>query len=307
MDTGYKRLKYQRYADDFLIGIIGSLEDAKVVKEDIKNFLDDKLKLELSEHKTLITHSATPARFLSFDIYVRRSNLQKRDSRGRLTRPYNKRIVVKMPLDVMKAKLVDLKVITFKHHNGQETWKPKDRGGLAFKDDLEILQQYNAEIRGFYNYYSIALNACEVNRFKYFLEYSMYKTFAAKYNSSVAKICRQYKKNKNFTVTYKTKKGIERSSVLYNEGFKQKRDVMMPSTDALPDTSYTNRTTSLIDRLAAEKCELCGETANLQMHHIRKLKDIKDSKSIWDKLMIARQRKTMAVCIPCHTKIHHGK
>ena len=27
MDNGYKRLKYVRYADDFLIGVIGSKED----------------------------------------------------------------------------------------------------------------------------------------------------------------------------------------------------------------------------------------------------------------------------------------
>ena len=38
MDCNYKRLKYVRYADDFLCGVIGSKEDAMTIKSDIKNF-----------------------------------------------------------------------------------------------------------------------------------------------------------------------------------------------------------------------------------------------------------------------------
>lgn len=68
MDCNYKRLKYVRYADDFLCGVIGSKEDAMTIKSDIKDFISDKLKLELSDEKTLITHSETPAKFLGFHI-----------------------------------------------------------------------------------------------------------------------------------------------------------------------------------------------------------------------------------------------
>lgn len=51
MDNGYKRLKYVRYADDFLIGVIGSKEDCQRIKEDIKNFLEPELKFEFSDEK----------------------------------------------------------------------------------------------------------------------------------------------------------------------------------------------------------------------------------------------------------------
>lgn len=64
-------------------------------------------------------------------------------------------------------------------------------------------------------------------------------------------------------------------------------------------------TTSLIDRLKAQKCKLCGATDNLVMHHVRKLGELK-GKENWEKLMIVRRRKTMAVCGSCHQKIHHG-
>ena len=47
MDGNFKRLKYVRYADDFLIGIIGSKEDAVKIKDDIKRFLADRLALDV--------------------------------------------------------------------------------------------------------------------------------------------------------------------------------------------------------------------------------------------------------------------
>ena len=68
MDEQYRRLLYCRYADDFLIGVIGSKSDAREIKEKIRKFLAEELKLELSEEKTLITHSKEKARFLGFDI-----------------------------------------------------------------------------------------------------------------------------------------------------------------------------------------------------------------------------------------------
>lgn len=63
MDMNYRKLKYVRYADDFLIGIIGSKQDAIIIKEDIKNFLYEKLALTLSDEKTLITHAETLQNF----------------------------------------------------------------------------------------------------------------------------------------------------------------------------------------------------------------------------------------------------
>ena len=69
MDSNMKRLKYVRYADDFLIGIIGSKEDCIHIKEDIKKFMAEKLKLELSDEKTLITNARKHAKFLGYDIW----------------------------------------------------------------------------------------------------------------------------------------------------------------------------------------------------------------------------------------------
>ena len=77
------------------------------------------------------------------------------------------------------------------------------------------------------------------------------------------------------------------------------------NVDNIRNTVIYNSTTSLIDRLKAEKCELCGKEGKLDMHHVRKLKELQ-GKENWEQHMIARQRKTIAVCRSCHKKIHHG-
>ncbi|MBN1950069.1 MAG: group II intron reverse transcriptase/maturase [Bacteroidales bacterium] len=308
MDSNYRRLKYVRYADDFLIGVIGSLAECRQIKVDITSFLQEKLHLKLSDEKTLITYSEKSAKFLSYDIHVLKSDQTKRDKGGKLKRAFNKKIILKIPKDnTIKKKLLGYDALIIKPHNGQEQWKPKCREYFIQNDDLEILTRYNAEIRGLYNYYSIATNCGTLESFKYIMEYSMYKTYANKYRTTVPKICSKYKKNKVFTVFYKIKNGETRSRHLYNEGFRRKKEVSRSFYDSIPAPKYQGSQTSLIDRLKAERCELCGANGRLVMHHIRKMKDIKGGKEPWQVQMIARKRKTMAVCYKCHQRIHHGR
>lgn len=306
MDGDYRRLKYVRYADDFLCGVIGSKEDTQIIKEDIKRFLAEKLLLELSDEKTLITHSINPAKFLGFEIRNRKSDHTKRDRTGRLSRFLNKKVEIMIPKDAIKSKLISYDVLEIKKHNGKEIWKPKSRRKLKNNDDLEILERYNSEIRGLYNYFSIAKNCSkQLSNFGYIMEYSMYKTFAAKYRTKVKRVCRKYKHNDIFTIKYKVKSGNEKSAYFYSGGFKRRSPFKNMSIDNKPNTLIYTSSTSLIDRLKAEKCELCGATERLIMHHVRKLKGLK-GKENWEKHMIARRRKTVAICGSCHQKIHHG-
>lgn len=82
MDGDFKRMRYVRYADDFLIGVIGSKEDCVKAKEDIKNFLLDKLKLELSDEKTLITNGHDRAKFLGYEVTIRKTNKTRKNKKG---------------------------------------------------------------------------------------------------------------------------------------------------------------------------------------------------------------------------------
>ncbi|MBY0029870.1 reverse transcriptase domain-containing protein [Priestia megaterium] len=313
MDQNYRRLKYVRYADDWLIGIIGSKEDAVRIKKELTEFIRNKLKLELSQEKTLITNSRKFARFLGYDISISRNQQPKPTSRPAgeqkkvLSRSKSGTVSIYMPKEAWVSKIIEYKAIKMEGPN----WKPIHRRVLVNNDDLEILTRYNAEIRGMYNYYRLALNVSGLNKFKYFMEYSLYKTFANKYKTSISKIKNKYCINGVFAVRYKTKKD-HRTQYLYNDGFKRNNSIKTDhiNTD-LPISKFDFGRTSLISRLKAERCEWCHkENVELEIHHVKKLKDLK-GKKLWEKAMIARNRKTIALCAlgkgnDCHRKLHAG-
>ncbi|UYX55839.1 reverse transcriptase domain-containing protein (plasmid) [Bacillus thuringiensis] len=310
MDENFKRIQYVRYADDFLIGVIGSKFNAEQVKKDIGEFLEVSLKLELSLEKTLITNSREKAGFLGYDVAVSRSKdnvkSKNRESnrKGRLL--YNK-VMLYMPLEAWTSKVKGLKAGKFAK-NG--VWKPNHRKELVNLDDLEILDTYNSEIRGIYNYFKLAINVSSLNSFMFFMRYSLLKTFAAKYRTRVTKIIRKYCENKQvnlFRVIYKTKQGTN-VRYIYNDGFKHMSNIIKNvNVDSRPNTlKYAGRN-STIKRLLAETCEHCGATnVPIEMHHVRKLKELKGKKT-WERAMIARQRKTLALCKKCHVDLHAGR
>ncbi|WP_368028356.1 reverse transcriptase domain-containing protein [Alistipes onderdonkii] len=305
MDGSYRRLKYIRYADDFILGVNGSKEDALRIKEDIKSFLSESLALELSEEKTLITHTGKSAKFLGYEITVTRNNHQRRDVQGRLRRTYGKRVRLNVSMATLRDKLLEYGAMEIKLRNGKEIWKPKCRSGLIFNDDLEILDRYNRETVGFCNYYLIANNCVVLHNFRYIMEYSMYKTFAGKYRSTVRKINKKYRLSKLFTVKYE-QQGVIKSRTFYKTSFKRRTTAFNGSCDIEPYSIADVSRTNLTDRLKAEKCELCGATGKLIMHHVRNLKDLKGKES-WKRLMSARKRKTIALCPSCHRLRHLGK
>lgn len=307
MDESYKRMQYVRYADDFLIGVIGSKKDCEMIKKDVAEFLFQKLGLELSQEKTLITHGQKKAHFLGYSIYVRKSNLPKRDKLGRMVRNYGGRIVLEVESSTIRDKLLSLKTMEITCVDGKEIWKPKARYSMKDSDDLEILRTYNSEIRGFYNYYSIANNSSIINSFKYIMEYSMYKTYATKYRTTKHNMIEKYRVNKDFGVKYKTKDGKEKICLFYNEGFKRKDVNYNADVDNVADKKIYLGRTSLIQRLEASKCELCGvENVPIEIHHVKKLKDLK-GKKFWEQFMISRRRKTLAFCHKCHVDLHNGR
>lgn len=307
-DANYRRIQYVRYADDFLVGVIGSKEDAQAVKEQIGAFVANTLKLELSDEKTLITHSAKRARFLGYDIYVRRSNVVQKDKNGRKIRFLSGTVCLELPMEIMRKKLLEYGAMTIeKTVYGKGNWKAQARYYLKNNDPLEILDQYNSEIRGFRNYYRIANNSSHASSFGYIMQYSLFKTYAAKYRISMKKAFAKFRIGKNFGVRFTDKKGNSKTRLFYHDGFARQPGLNGSTVDNIPRTLMYTSKTSLMDRLAARQCELCGRMdVDIEMHHVRKLKDLK-GKRYWEKFMIARNRKTLALCKKCHYNLHNGK
>ncbi|MCQ6342517.1 reverse transcriptase domain-containing protein [Bacillus cereus] len=307
MDANYRRIQYVRYADDFIISVIGSKEDCKIIKQDIANFLEKELNLQLSQEKTLITHGHKKARFLGYDITICNQNGKVKNVKGTVKRTMSGTCILLLPHEVWRNKLLDYKAIRINHMTGE--WKPIHRPHLLGLNELEILNTYNAEIRGIYNYYKLAQNVYKLQKFSFFMEYSLYKTLAGKYKSSVRKIINKYKINGHFGICYKTKAG-NKVLYFYNDGFKRQTNVSKTNknVDQVPNTlKYRNPRSSLVQRLLANKCEWCStENIPIEIHHIKKLKDLKGKKQ-WEIAMISRKRKTMALCKQCHFDLHQGK
>ena len=307
MDADFRRMQYVRYADDFLISVIGSKSECETIKADITQFMREQLKLELSDEKTLITHAQDKAKFLGYEIFIRKSDAVKRNRDGVLKRDFNGAVVLTLNSAVIQKKLTEYNALEVRNIDGKDIWWSKPRRYMTPMKPEDILAQYNAEIRGLYNYYSLAANVSkECASFAFIMKMSMFKTLGWKLNTSARKVRQKYQKDKDFVIPYNDAKGKQKYRVFYNEGFKKRNAQFDVDYDKLPQTMYVPYP-SLVERLKDGRCELCGKDGKVVMHHVRTLTKLKGNNE-WEKLMLQRHRKTLVVCEDCNSMIqNYGK
>jgi group II intron reverse transcriptase/maturase len=299
-----KKIRYIRYADDFIIGVNGSKEDCQQIKQQLSEFISRNLKMELSEEKTLITHSNTYARFLGYDIRVRRDNgtIKRGNAEHCTKRTLNNKAELCVPFgDKIMKFLFENKIV--EQVNGQI--KPIHRKSLLRTTELEVVSTYNAELRGICNYYNMASNFYGLHYFAYLMEYSCMKTLAAKHKCTIAKVKGKYKDGKGgWCIPYQTKTGLKQ---LYFAKYADAKEVKNPSdTQTNVAIIHTRSITTFESRLKAKQCELCGTTESdrYEIHHVNKVKNL-SGKEFWERVMIAKRRKTIVVCRKCHHAIHN--
>lgn len=301
-----KKLKYVRYADDFLIAVKGNREDCQWIKSKLAEFIGDTLKMELSEDKTLITHSSKCARFLGYDVRVRRSGKIKRGGPGHVKmRTLNGGVELLVPLNDKIRQFVFTKGVAIQKEDG--SMFPVHRKYLVGLTDLEIVSVYNAELRGICSYYGMASNFCKLHYLAYLMEYSCLKTLASKHKTSLSKTIDKFNDGTGkWGIPYETKQGNKRRYFANYADCKGKG----PATDYISNAAvvYGYAVNTLENRLKAKVCELCGttESDHYEVHHINKLKNLK-GKERWEIAMIAKHRKTLVVCRDCHRSIIHKK
>jgi group II intron reverse transcriptase/maturase len=303
-DPDYRRLRYVRYCDDFLLGFAGPRREAEEIKSKIGEFLREELMLELSEPKTLITHATSQAaRFLSYEIRTQRANTKI--TRGR--RAVNGVVGLFVPRDVIRDRCARY----------MSKGKPALRGSLLHDEDYTIVAKYGSEYRGFVQYYLLAQDVFRLEKLRWVMETSMLKTLAGKHKSTVAKMARKYKASIDtpdgprtcFQVTVHREQG-KKPLVARFGGIPLTRKRTAVVTDLNPIMA-TGKGNELIRRLVARRCELCETRIGLQVHHIRKLADLnkpgRPERPPWVYLMAKRKRKTLVVCEQCHQDIHAGR
>lgn len=301
-----KKLKYVRYADDFLIAVKGSREDCQWIKSKLTEFIGNTLKMELSEDKTLITHSSKCARFLGYDVRVRRSGKIKRGGPGHVKmRTLNGGVELLVPFNDKIRQFIFTKGTAIQKEDG--SMYPVHRKYMVGLTDLEIVSVYNAELRGICNYYGMASNFRKLHYFAYLMEYSCLKTLASKHKTSLSKTIDKFNDGRGkWGIPYETKQGNERRYFANYADCKGNG----ATTDYISNAAvvYGYAVNTLENRLKAKVCELCGttESDHYEIHHINKLKNLK-GKERWEIAMIAKRRKTLVVCRDCHRSIIHKK
>jgi group II intron reverse transcriptase/maturase len=299
-DPNYRRLRYVRYADDFLLGFIGPKSEALEIKRKIRAFLET-LGLTMSEGKTLITHTTTGrARFLGYDICVAQSNDCVRNGR----RSVNGIPRLSVPREVTGE------------WRGRYMRKGKSchRPELADHSDYGIVMTYHLEFQGLVNYYTLAYDvSTKLYPVKWVYMQSLVKTLAAKHKRNAPWVYRRYYR--------KSPQGVMAIAVeVSREGRKPlitwfgAQPIRFNKWATVNDTKVQllTRRNDVVRRLLANQCELCDSTEDIQVHHIRKLKDLKRrykgraNPPEWVVKMIALRRKTLVVCAKCHQAIHAG-
>jgi len=312
-DPSYRRMKYVRYADDFVIGIAGTKEEAKAIKAQVKEFLADNLKLELSLEKTVITHLSNRVEFLGYHFL--------RWNRQRVVRVkyqnYKNPLIKRTLSGAIKLEIPQQKMIEFakkQRYGCFQTVESRHRKMLINNSEVEILYTYNAELRGFANYYALANNYHHLDRLFYIAEYSFLKTLACKRRSTVAKVAQKLRSHVQgeLCLLVRDKNGKQRPHKLVRLKHLPKPSgavkTSQPAVDVMPNVMKYASCTELEKRLVASKCESCGKEGHVEVHHVRKLKDLKKKPNIsWlERKMIERNRKTLVLCYDCH-HLHHEK
>jgi group II intron reverse transcriptase/maturase len=300
----YRRLRYARYADDWLLGFAGPRREAEEIKEKIAAFLRDELRLELSPSKTLITHAASQAaRFLGYEIKAQHSGTKITRNR----RAVNGAIGLFVPRDRIRQWCALY----------SDKGKPAQRGPLLHDDDFTIIAKYQSEYAGRVQYYLLAQDVFRLGRPHWVMETSLLKTLAGKHRSTAGKMAGKYKTvidtpagpRKCLQLVIERDRG-RKPLVARFGGIPLRRVRTAALTDQRPVMASAKRN-ELIHRLLAGRCELCEGTEGLEVHHVRKLADLnkpgRREKPPWMELMAKRRRKTLVICRRCHEDIHAGR
>jgi group II intron reverse transcriptase/maturase len=305
-DAEYKRLYYCRYADDFAVGIIGSKADAEAAKEAMKRYIEGTLKLTVSEEKSHIRHSREGVKFLGYRIKTYTGNRVVRVKRGKrhtTAQAVSERLQLQIPPEKLQ------KYCLAKGYGNYHTMRTQQRSERINLSDAEIIRAYNAELRGFANYYALALNAKrEMSKLAYLSWGSLLKTLANKHKSTVTKTAKRLKTDDGYALIVKGEKKTRIIRVFRLKDLKPP-PVWDAQVDIQPNVLiWTLSRSELIHRLNAERCEYCGtKSGPFEVHHIRKMKDVVQGKQLWQQVMAARNRKTLVLCLPCHHLLHAGK
>lgn len=288
-----------------MVGVCGSHSFAEYIKQEIKTFLREHLKLTLSEEKTHITNARIEeAFFLGTTLKIGIGGEAKVAQTGKTfhRRSTGWETVMKAPLPRLIKRLNDRGFCT-------KVGKPRSKSGWTNLDADQLINLYSAVNRGIQNYYRFADNWSQLNRIQYILELSLAKTLAHKFKITSPKVYKRFGKELAVVIKGKDGKPDRKISFYRNRDWKKKRDAFQSGKHSdidLVSTAARMRTRSKL----GQPCCICGETAGqIVMHHIRHIRKLSHKREAagFNRVLRMINRKQIPVCTTCHGKIHRGE
>lgn len=304
MDPEFRRLLYVRYADDFVICLIGPQSDAKKIRLDIKNFLKDKCGLDLNVDKTVISKISDGFNFLG--AHITKANMLKNHVikvEGRGKRRATTRLRVNLNLRGVLNKLVETKIAKWVNPDKLEA-RGTALNSMINHSHADIIAFFNSKINGILAFYSFAGNRKLLHYVIWILRESCGLTLAKKYKvRTLNKIYKKYGKEYTCPETGMELAIPETLGAIHDYKFRKYR----PKDLSFLNISWAGK---LTESNIGKACILCGTTYKVEMHHVRSIKDIRAkirkgnaSFAVWSG---AYKRKQIPLCEYHHRLYHAG-
>lgn len=337
-DETFLRCSYVRYTDDFLIGISGPLKLVERVRKLFARFLAHKLKLKLSEEKTVITHAkSSKVPFLGYLIShgQPKAYTYKRRYQGK----YRK--IKAYRGGTIRLQVDSKRILAGLRRRGlcDGSGKPKANFLNLQYPQSHTVNQMASVVRGVANYYILANDfRQQMSKMVYIVRQSLAMMFAAKYKLRTRPkvfaiagkdLSRVIKKSDRAPVgktDEEVRKDAEKAGGMVEtkiQGIPYSRYREIPLPDLKPLARnwtpkdrregfipyvVTKLHLGLRARIGFENavCAACGSSENIEMHHVRKVSEIKGVTAI-QKQMQAANRKAIPLCNNCHKREHGRK
>jgi hypothetical protein len=305
-DPEYVRIKYVRYADDWIVAIDGPQTLAGDLKVQASAYFMNELKLELSADKTHIRHARTEmAKFLGTHITIGSGdeNGPHRRVTNKNGKVFTKRVNTSH-LTFMYAPKSEL--VARLHERGfcEKDGTPTSKVGWIAQDDHTIVERYGQILTGIINYYSFVDNPLALKHIQHILHFSCAKTLCRKHQTSLKSMFSRRGLGLTTPKRWDENGNPTRVTALpLRRNWTKNRTAFLINTEVndLVGMWMRKRTRSKLDK----PCAICGLPDGVEMHHLRHVR--KDKPRGFAAVMAEINRKQIPVCRDCHNKIHAGK
>lgn len=308
---GHTRLNYSRYADDFLFGLMGTKEQAKLILQEVLYFCEVELKMGINPNKTRVVHKTKGVLYLGYKIWLKKEASRKTGfGKQRASRT---QLYFTIPIGRLYNKYVNKGFFMLAKKGNRVKWVPRRQDKFLFMEPYFIINKYNSIVRGLFNYYKGSERLSDMYNLIYDLRRSAALTLAHRSRGKLRSASAAFKKyGKELEVLLKsTGKKIKFKIPTLETTFKRATGQRWQNNN-INDITRTKligfpmgQTAGIIQKASDLMCSIkgCNNPAS-EWHHIKHRKKIGGA-GVKRKIVLV-SAKQIPVCKFHHNQIHNG-